>query len=391
MIAEPHAASPPAPPASDLHLVLFLSRATPLARWDRMGIFEREVAIYRRLAARLARVSIVTSGGVEELRYAARLENIQILHNRWGLSPNLYSVLAPVLHASALRKATIFKTNQLDGAWTAILAGKLHSKPVVVRAGYLWAEDHRNEGGRGAKARMIERLQRGSFSRADAIFLTTPAMREHVIEAYNIAPDRIRVMPNYVDVERFRPRPDVEPVAGRICYVGRLHPRKNLDRLIRAVAQIPGASLRLIGRGEQQAELAALAAQSRAHVTFAGVVPHAELAAEIQQAQLFVLPSAFEGHPKALLEAMACGVAVLGADVPGIREEIAHGETGWLCEPTVESLAGSLRQLLSDVALRQQLGGRARSYIVDRYSLDRIADMEIQALRQIYAARGHSA
>jgi glycosyltransferase involved in cell wall biosynthesis len=385
MIADAQTAPESTIPASAMHLVLFLSRATPLARWERMGIFEREVALYRRLANRLGRVSIVTSGGADELRYAERLEKIQILPNRWRLPPNLYSLLAPVLHADALREATIFKTNQLDGAWTAILAGKLHRKPVVVRAGYLWAEDHRREGGVGIKAALIERLQRWSFRRADAIFLTTAEMRDHVAATYPVAAERIRVAPNYVDTARFRSLPAVESVPGRICYVGRLHPRKNLDLLIRAVAQIPDASLVLIGRGEQRAALAALADQVGARVTVAGGVPHKQLPAEINRAQVFVLPSAFEGHPKALLEAMACGVAVLGTNVPGIREEIAHGENGWLCDATVDSLAGSLRHLLDDAALRQRLGARARAYIVDHYSLDRIADLEIQALQRICA------
>lgn len=388
------------PAESDMHLVLFLSRATPLARWERMGIFEREVAIYRRLAGRLGRVSIVTSGGAEEQAYAQRLPGIRILHNRWGLSPNLYSVLAPVLHGGALREATLFKTNQLDGAWTAILSGMLHRKPVIARAGYLWAEDNRSEGGRGVKATLIDRLQRWTLRRANGIFLTTAAMKSHVAQRYAVAPERIHVVPNYVDTERFRPLAagdapadafadelaNAEKVAGRICYVGRLHPRKNLDQLIRAVGEVPGASLVLIGRGEQQPELEALAAQVGADVRFAGVVPHERIPAEMARAQLFVLASQFEGHPKALLEAMACGTAVIGSDVPGTREEIVHGETGWLCQPNAASIAEAVRTLLADTALRECLGRNARAAVVNQYSLDRVVDVEINAMQHVLAS-----
>lgn len=365
-----------------IHLVLFLSRATPLARWQQMGIFDREVAIYRRLAQRLGKVSIVTSGGSEELALGKRLAGIEILYNRWGLSPNLYSVLAPLLHAQTLRTATVFKTNQLDGAWTAILAGMMHNKPVVIRAGYLWAEDNRSEGARGIKATIIDRLQRWTLRRADRIFLTTTAMKVHVAKRYGVAQELITVVPNYVDTECFHPMPELPKIPGRICYVGRLHPRKNLDLLLRAVAAIPEASLQLIGQGPQQEELATLADEIDANVIFEGVVPHKEIPALINQAEVFVLPSDFEGHPKALLEAMACGAAVIGTDVTGTREEICHGETGFLCQPTEASIHGALQQLLADPALRAQLGQHAQQAIVAKYSLERLVDWEIQSLLQ---------
>ncbi len=371
------------PTADTMHLVLFLSRATPLARWQRMGIFEREVAIYRRLVARLQRVSIVTSGGAEELAYAPELTGIEILYNRWGLAPNVYSLFAPLLHAHALRNATILKTNQLDGAWTAILAGALYHKPVVARAGYLWAEDNRSEGGGGLKATVIDRAQQWTLRRADSIFLTTAALKAHVVQRYGVAPAVVQVVPNYVDTAVFQPMPTIAKIPGRICYVGRLHPRKNLVLLIRAVAAIPGASLQLIGQGEQQAELTNLAAQVGANVIFAGVMPHQAIPAAINAAEIFILPSAFEGHPKALLEAMACGAAVIGSNVPGTREEITHGETGWLCEPDEPSIRGAVQHLFADAALRAHLGHNAQQAIAARYSLDRLVDWEIQALQTV--------
>lgn len=373
----------PVIPENRIHLVLFLSRATPLARWVQMGIFEREIAIYRRLAQRFNQLSIVTSGGKQEVMVGRELAGIEILHNRWGISPNLYSVLAPMLHATSLRSATIFKTNQLDGAWTAILAGKLHRKPVVARAGYLWAEDNRSEGAQGLKATVIDRLQGWTLRRADGIFLTTPAMKAHVVERYGVAAETITVMPNYVDTARFHPMPEVAKVPGRICYVGRLHPRKNLDLLIRAVAAIPGASLQLIGQGPHQAALATLAGELGADVTFAGVIPHNQIPAAVNAAEIFILPSDFEGHPKALLEAMACGAAVIGTDVPGTREEIRHGETGLLCRPVEESIRDALQQLLTDPLLRRQLGDKAHKAIVAQYSLDHLVDWEINALQGV--------
>jgi len=348
-----------------------------------MGILEREITLYKVLRSRLGSLSIVTSGGPEELAYQDRLGRIRILYNRWGLSPNIYSLLAPFLHWRALREATVYKTNQPDGSWTGVIAGIVHRKPVIVRAGYLWAELNRLEGGCGFKATLMDRLQAFSFKRADSIFLTTEAMKQQVVDDYSVYPEKIRVVPNYVNTDRFHPMPTVWAIKGRICYVGRLHPCKNLDILLEAVSQIPGASLVLIGQGEQREELETLAQHHKVKVQFLGVLPHSQVPVEINRSEIFILPSSFEGHPKALIEAMACGVAIVGTSVDGIRNIIRHEETGLLCPLTVEGIASALQRLLADERLRIRLGRAARDFVEQEYGLERIVEAEVTMLQQV--------
>jgi glycosyltransferase involved in cell wall biosynthesis len=367
---------------ADIHLVFFLSRAVPLSRWDEIGIFEREIALYEALRPSLAGLSLVTSGGVEDLAYQDRLGGIRILHNRWGLSPNAYSLLAPFLHWGAMRSGTIYRTNQLDGAWTAIIAGQIYRKPVIVRAGYLWAEFFRAEEGRSFKAAVIHCLQTLSFRKAHRIILTAEAMKRQVSETYGIRSERISVVPNYVDTDRFHPMPEVEPISGRVCYIGRLHPRKNLRALIQAVSRVPRASLVLIGQGEQREELEALALRCQADVRFIGVLQHDQVPIELNRSEVFILPSLFEGHPKALIEAMACGIAVVGTDVEGIRNVIRHGETGLLCPPTVEGITSALQRLLANRELGGQLGTAARTSVERECGLLRIVEIELATLQE---------
>jgi glycosyltransferase involved in cell wall biosynthesis len=103
---------------------------------------------------------------------------------------------------------------------------------------------------------------------------------------------------------------------------------------------------------------------------------------EINRSAVFVLPSLYEGHPKALIEAMSCGVAVVGTDVDGIRDVIRHGETGLLCEPTTDALAATLNRVLSDAALRNRLGQAAREFVVREYSLERVVALELATLAE---------
>ncbi len=368
---------------TNTHLILFLSRATPLSRWDKIGILDREIAIYKKMRPHLGGISVVTSGGEEELRYQNRLGDINILYNRWGLSPNLYSLLAPFLHRKILKKGSIFKTNQLDGAWTAIIAGWLYGKPVVVRAGYLWAENFSKQYHQGMKNKFIRWLQQFAFKRAQTIILTTEAMKRHIIQHYRTPSEKITVIPNYVNTDLFRPMPEIQPERGRICYVGRLRPIKNLDTLIKAIAKIPDASLVLIGTGEQGETLKALAQNRGVKAKFTGALPNSTLPKEINRSQIFILPSLSEGHPKALIEAMACGAAVIGTDVNGINNIIHHEQTGLLCPPTVAGIQSAVQRLLTDEALRTRLGKAARAFAKQEYSLKQIAQRELALYQEV--------
>jgi glycosyltransferase involved in cell wall biosynthesis len=365
------------------HLVLFLSRATPLNRWAQMGILERELAIYKALERSLAKISIVSSGRKDECLYLNADTNIKILYNTWNLSANLYSLLAPMLHWQSLRQASVYMTNQMDGAWTALIAGLLYHKPVIARAGYLWAELNRQSGGRGIKAFLIDLLQALAFRQANKVFLTSQDMARNVSHKYQIPNKRISVIPNYVDTELFRPMPEETALPQRICYTGRLDAVKNLSSLILALKGIPEPELVLLGEGDQRQALEQLAAQNQVEVIFKGAIPNNQVPIEINRAQVFVLPSLSEGHPKALIEAMACGAAVLGTDVPGIRGLIQHEINGLLCQTDPASLREGIRRLLNDSGLRKTLGASARRYTTDNFALTKVAELELEQIMEV--------
>ena len=92
------------------------------------------------------------------------------------------------------------------------------------------------------------------------------------------------------------------------------------------------------------------------------------------------MPSLFEGHPKALIEAMACGTAVIGTNVDGIRNLIRHEETGLLCLPTVEGVRSALQRLLADEHLLKQLGRKARAAVEQEYGLNQVVSRELSVL-----------
>jgi glycosyltransferase involved in cell wall biosynthesis len=173
-----------------------------------------------------------------------------------------------------------------------------------------------------------------------------------------------------------------------VVFVGRLEVQKNLPMLIEALSQIqPRPHLLIIGDGSLRGTLQASAEQHGVEIEFAGVVPNERLAEKLISADVFALPSLIEGHPKALLEAMSCGLACVGLDVPGVRDVIRHGETGLLCAPTAAALAEGLARVLDDTALANRLGAAARAWSIEHFDLNRQLQREVELLQRLAAKK----
>jgi glycosyltransferase involved in cell wall biosynthesis len=103
-----------------------------------------------------------------------------------------------------------------------------------------------------------------------------------------------------------------------------------------------------------------------------------------QQAHVVCLPSYREGLPKALLEAAACGRAIVTCDVPGCREVVRDGDNGWLVPPrTIEPLAQALQRLIQDAELRRRMGGRSRERALAEFSVERVVAATLTVYRDV--------
>jgi glycosyltransferase involved in cell wall biosynthesis len=231
---------------------------------------------------------------------------------------------------------------------------------------------------------MVRLLERLAVRAADRVVVTSSASADYLVTQHGLDRRRVRVVPNYVDTDLFAPDPNVCREKDLAVSVGRLSPEKGLPTLVDAAGRVPSLRLRLVGDGAEREALARRAAAAGVQVEFTGTVPNAALPRLLREASVFVLPSLYEGHPKALLEAMACGLPVIGSDVPGIAEVIRHRENGWLCRPgDPVGLADALATLVTDEALRTRLGAQARADVERHYSVGAVLARELEVIREL--------
>lgn len=298
--------------------------------------------------------------------------------------PRLVRALAlPAVERAALRRCAVLRSFQITGVIPALVARALWGVPFVTSYGFWYARLSRPGPSRVAK-RVLERV---GLRRAAGVIVPTVELRDHVARVAGPTAN-IHLIPNGVDTERFAPRArSAAPGPCRVLYVGRLEAEKNLGALIEAAALVGRRRplrLALIGAGTLEPALRAQAAGRGVDADFAGVVDHRRLPERLAEADAFVLPSFTEGHPKALIEAMAAGRACIASDCPGNRALVDDGDTGLLFDPhRPEALAACLDRVLGDPALAAGLGRRARARAVREYDLGALVQREIALLQSV--------
>lgn len=204
--------------------------------------------------------------------------------------------------------------------------------------------------------------------------------RDHV----RLPLDQLTVIPNGVDQRRFAPRPRPGPPQGppTALWLGLLGGVKRIGFLLDALERVPDLRLLIAGDGPEREQVARRVGSGALAGRVELVGPVADPAPLFARADLFVLSSAAENCPLAILQAMSSGLPVVSTAVGGIPEVVRHGVDGLLCAPDdVDALAGALRLVTEDSTLRARLGASARGRVEDAYTLSRCVDR----LEQVYA------
>jgi glycosyltransferase involved in cell wall biosynthesis len=203
------------------------------------------------------------------------------------------------------------------------------------------------------------RLWEQTVLRCDYLFSNSAAVQRNLERQYG---KKSEIIPTGVDTSFFTPnweRP-LNPRA-RVLFAGSLRAFKQPQLVLDAATRFPAADFRIAGDGPLASQLRQrVISEKLKNVALLGVLNSEELRKEYQRADIFLFPSVWEGSPKVILEAAACGVPALIRNSYG-AETVVHGKTGFQTASEPE-LFSYLRVLLGSPGLRMELGHNARKH-----------------------------
>lgn len=288
-----------------------------------------------------------------------------------------YRVVAPALAARATRTPLVVEVNGIQSAETA-LAGI-------------------------PPDRITPRLQRLIYRNAAAVIAVTDGVRDHLVQEFQVPPERITVLTNGVNVGAFRPLDrdavkrelglDGAPVVG---YIGNFEVWQGIDELLRAAPRVlavrPETQFVLAGSGPREPEYRALARRLGVEqaVRFAGWVPVAESPRWINAFDVAVTlkrPLASGYSPLKLYAYMGCGRPVVASRLPGFEDLETHGAGILVPHDDSEAAAGAILRLLADPARGEAMGAAGRALAVARHSWEHVVEETEQICRSVSGRR----
>ena len=247
----------------------------------------------------------------------------------------------------------------------------------------------------------VEWLNRQLAPLTDAFIAVAAPHAVYLAEHEGCPAAKVRVIPNGVDIERFRPlEPEaalrgelgLAPEAPVAAIVAALRPEKNHELFLRAAAQVrekvPNARFLIIGDGERRAALEALTVELQLGDAVQFLGTRSDVPEVLALTHVLVLSSHMEANPVSILEALACGKPVVATRVGSIPETVKEGVNGYLVAPgDAEQLADRIGALLADRGLARQFGAAGRELVVRQWSLERMVEGYQDLIAGIYASK----
>lgn len=373
------------------------------------GMLDREWSLYERLKSYYPRMVVVTYGDERDVELAASLlgetekGKVEVVCNRRGLDwPRYVGSIAGEVDGILRRwgdcRRVVIKTHQMwngDAAvkTAAVLRTRGLSVGLVARAGYLWSKTFARIHGCDSPIAMEAAMVEGELCRAaDVVVATTESMREDLAWRHGVADARTRVIPNFVLTDR-------EPIGvdGRdettLLYCGRIAPEKRLDLVVRAMAALPEPErsrvrFRIQGQGDLEQDVRALAGELGVRLEVQPRIPHREMLGQMERSAIYIQTSAYEGHPRTVIEALSTGAPTIVTDTAGQGDAVEHLVTGLRVGSDVGSISAALLMMLRDRGLRARLSESAARRTREALGIGRWIAPEVSIHREAVARAG---
>jgi glycosyltransferase involved in cell wall biosynthesis len=247
----------------------------------------------------------------------------------------------------------------------------------------------------------LAKLEEETANKATLIVTIGNYSLEKIQKHYGIDQSKVRIVPNGVDTEKFKPNENLQAIRTQfglrneptVLFVGSLIQRKGLHFLVEAAKKIvkeqPDTKFLIVGEGplKKQLTISIETANLLGSFKFLGNIKDDLLPSVYNCADVFVLPSIQEGQGIVLLEAQASGKPVVAFDVGGVNEAVHNKETGLLVErDNSDALMDGLMKLLLDKPLRDKMGANGRRFVTKNFTWDICAQKMLTVYHEVLAS-----
>jgi alpha-maltose-1-phosphate synthase len=328
----------------------------------------------------------------------------------------LETLFRNIFMTGAVSKADIVHCH----TWYTLLAGCLIKRilniPFVITAHSLEPQRPWKEEQLGSAYKASIWVEKTALENADGIIAVSQFMKKSIQDIYNISHEKIRIIPNGIDINQYKPTFNQEML--RLCkinpdkpfvlFVGRITRQKGIFHLLNAIKYlVPNMQIVLLAAdpdtkeilNEMKEQVRKVEAKTSNRIIWIDkFIPREHLITLYSHASVFVCPSIYEPFGIINLEAMACGTPVVASAVGGILEVVIHNETGFLVsfepldtnnpepynpEQFARDLATAINELILSPEKTQMMGTKARETVVRHYSWQSIATQTLEFYEEL--------
>ena len=375
-----------------MNIAYFLTYGYSLETWNESSALEREVKYFNFLSKNLGyKFYIITYGNESDLKYSDLFSGSEIIplykhkkHYDSKLLNFLNSLTFPRKIKNIIKEDIhITKQNQLLGSWVSFIFKKITSSKFFIRTGYDMYFFSRAEKKSYIKQKLYMLLTLFGLNSADLYSVTSKADYDFLLKTFKFKRKKLKILRNWVETSQSIKS---ENRNDKLVSIGRLEYQKNYQFLLK---EISGQNISLIiyGSGSQREELLNLSKNLNVNLEIIDSISNSELIDNLQNSKYFILPSNYEGNPKALLEAMSVGCIVFASNIKNHNEIINHRVNGFLFDLDSGSLKDVLNQVLNNSKFNKEelefISKNAVKTIKDDYSISKIFNEEKNMLNDL--------
>ena len=359
-----------------MHIVVVFSYKNSLNTWKESGILDREIKLFQELSNKFKyKFTFVTYGNSSVINLISNNPNFKLLgvENIFLPSKNKYvnfikSMKIPFYLKKYLQSFDLIFQNQIPGSWVSLMLKFLTKKPLILRTGYDIYKFSLHEKKSYIKIVFYKYLTYLSLLFANQYLVTNKTEKNFLMENFNFNFKKLQIVPNWVELPKLsnEKRDNFKALS-----VGRLEDQKNYSELLSNISSLENSfQIDIVGDGSQKNMLISKAEKLNINLTLLGRLDNTELIKAYKNYMFFISFSLYEGHPKAILEAMANGCIVIASNIENHNEIIKNNLNGIIFDLKKPELAKLISNLQKDLNLCLKIQQNARKTIFDNFTLE---------------------